>query len=260
MYCMVCERESQGLTPYCERCGFALVDDTSGGIDCCTVCAREASPTEVNFCSECGARLEKKISVAGAERASDWLYAEANDAVNRCVGCSCELEATRRFCRACEAEIAFLMTPVSPVCSTCGAAWQRGADACKACGTWRGEQVASALLNAEAGAERAGRPEQPRHAYKTDRAAGQSQVSNRGETRPMLSSGSPLWSTRSAAASADLPNLRASGSSLSCLGCGIQVDLEGADYCQACSLLMIADDGFQGVPLSKNFAVKGHRP
>src|SRR5713226_7581871 len=104
MYCAVCERESQSLSPYCERCGFALLntsDNTSSGVSCCTSCAREASPTEINFCSECGARLAKKNCAAGSERASDWFYPEAYETVNRCVGCSCELEATRKFCRAC---------------------------------------------------------------------------------------------------------------------------------------------------------------
>jgi hypothetical protein len=221
------------------------------------VCLKEADATEVHFCSDCGARLERATPAAWGERASDWSYREASVAESYCVGCGCDIEADRKFCRACEVEIAFVAAPAAPVCSSCGIPWQEAWEACLACGAERGDQVASALLKAgRASQQPAAREARPHRPGGLRRPADQHRPPDRHDTRPRLSSGSPLWSADAAAAAADLPRSSAYRSGHGCLGCGAPVDLEGADYCQACSLLAIADDGFEARHLASDAEAK----
>lgn len=39
MYCLVCERESQSPSAYCELCGYALVEDSARASLSCAECA-----------------------------------------------------------------------------------------------------------------------------------------------------------------------------------------------------------------------------
>jgi hypothetical protein len=179
------------------------------------------------------------------ERASEWLYLETNHTVNYCIGCGGEIEAARKFCRACADEVAFTAAPAPPVCSQCGTPWQSAWEACAKCGLGWSEQVASALLQVEPIAEPAGSKAEWRQPNGADQAAGPSLVPDQQESYPVLSVGSVLWSSEAPAASADSPRAPARRWSHLCLGCGNPVDLEGADYCQACSLLIIAEDGYE---------------
>ena len=257
MYCLVCERESASLL-YCESCGFALVETQSTEPAYCLTCLKEAGATEVNFCSDCGSRLEREAPVVRVERASEWSYLEGAAGASYCVGCGREVDGARKFCRPCEAEVSFVTAPAAPVCSACGASWQGEWEACGACGTLRDEQVASALLAVEP--ESDSPVDAPGLWPEDGPAPGQTSSLDQPEAYPVLSSGPSVWSDDSPAAPADLPLTSARRVSHMCIGCGVNVDLEGADYCQACSLLTIAGDAFEGRHLGGDPDRPGNSP
>jgi hypothetical protein len=107
MYCLVCERDGQTSSLYCESCGYALVEESPAGSLCCFRCGTEAEEGEGGHCRECGAELLRLVQVAPSERERDWGRLDLATA-GYCLGCGVAVRAQQRFCRDCEAELAFV--------------------------------------------------------------------------------------------------------------------------------------------------------
>jgi hypothetical protein len=101
MYCVICERESQSSSAWCENCGYSL----TGAVTFCAQCCRKTDLTSEGQCVECGAQIARVAATEQAERAVEWSYTAIPTMAGRCYSCGCEVSEERSFCPDCEAEI-----------------------------------------------------------------------------------------------------------------------------------------------------------
>jgi hypothetical protein len=111
MFCLVCECESRAASPYCEFCGYVLVEESPAGAPYCAGCRTMVAAGNAASCAECGTPLKRLAFAAVAERADDWARAPQAGTPGACLACGGEVAVERQICAACEEEMFFTKTP-----------------------------------------------------------------------------------------------------------------------------------------------------
>jgi hypothetical protein len=126
MFCLVCECESRAASPYCEFCGYALVEESPAGAPYCMGCRTMVSAGDAASCAECGTPLKRLAFAAASERADEWGRETQAATPGACLACGGEVAVERQLCAGCEEELRLVATTAgaglsSPVALGAGA-------------------------------------------------------------------------------------------------------------------------------------------